>query len=101
LTDSPQQDGELVLRFYGDITYIFNGGEARYHGLQTRYEWRMGNQVRVSNSLTLSQTKDDSSQSLEFASGASPAPQDVNDRAAEWSLSQCHQPYNNTTSIIL
>ena len=86
---------------YGDITYIFNGGKARYHGLQTRYEWRMGSQVRLLNSMTLSQTKDNSSQSLEFANGASPAPQDINNLDSEWSLSQYHQPYNNTTSIIM
>ena len=86
---------------YGDITYIFSGGKARYNGLQTRYEWRMGSQVRLSNSFTLSQTKDNSSQSLEFANGASPAPQDINNLDSEWSLSQYHQPYNNTSSLIL
>ena len=86
---------------YGDITYIFNGGKARYHGLQVRYEWRMGNEVRLLNSFSLSQTKDNSSQSLEFANGASPAPQNINDLDSEWSLSQYHQPYNNTTSLIV
>ena len=68
---------------YGDITYIFSGGKSRYNGLQTRYEWRMGSQVRLSNSMTLSQTKDNSSQSLEFANGASPAPQDINNLDSE------------------
>ena len=85
---------------YGDITYIFNGGKARYHGVQTKFEWRMGASIRLLNSLSFSQAKDNSSQSLEFASGASPAPQDINNLAAEWSLSGYHQPYNNTTSVI-
>ena len=86
---------------YGDITYIFNGGKARYHGFQTKFEWRMGSAIRLLNSLSLSQAKDNSSQSLEFASGASPAPQDINNLDAEWGLSGYHQPYNNTTSLIL
>ena len=85
---------------YGDITYIFNGGRAQYHGVQMKYEWRMGASVRVLNSLSLSQAKDNSSQSLEFASGASPAPQDINNLDSEWGLSSYHQPYNNTTSFI-
>ena len=85
---------------YGDITYIFNGGKAQYQGLQAKYEWRMGNAVRMLNSLTLSQAKDNSSQSLEFASGASPAPQDINNLEAEWGTGAYHQPYNNTTSLI-
>ncbi len=86
---------------YGDITYIFNGGRAQYHGLQAKYEWRMGTAVRILNSLSVSQAKDNSSQSLEFASGASPAPQDINNLESEWGLSGYHQPYNNTTSFIV
>jgi hypothetical protein len=86
---------------YGDITYLFNGGKAEYHGIQTKYEWRMGSAVRLLNSLSLSRARDNSSQSLEFASGASPAPQDINNLESEWALSGYHQPYNNTTSLIV
>jgi hypothetical protein len=86
---------------YGDITYLFNGGKAQYHGLQTKYEWRMGSSVRVLNSLSLSRARDNSSQSLEFASGASPAPQDINNLESEWALSGYHQPYAMTTSLIV
>ena len=86
---------------YADITYMFNDGRGQYHALQTKYQWRMGTQVRLLNSLTVSQTKDNSSQSLENGPGGSPAPQDFNNLDAEWSLSQYHQPYNNTTSLIV
>ena len=96
----PLAQRERPVAGYGDITYIFNGGEAQYHGVQMKYEWRMGSRVRVLNSLSLSKARDNSSQSLEFASGASPAPQDITNLDAEWGLSGYHQPYNNTTSFI-
>ena len=84
---------------YGDITYMFNGGKSRYRGLQVKYEWRMG-AIRLLNALTLSQTKDNGSQSLETGNGNSPAPQDFNNLDAEWGSGAYHQPYNNTTSLV-
>ena len=43
---------------YGDITHIFSGGKARYQRpADPVRRRRMGNQVRLSNSLALSQTR--------------------------------------------
>ena len=85
---------------FADITYAFNGGKSRYKALQTKFEWRMTRDVTVLSSLTLSQTKDDGSQSLENANGNFPAPQDFRNLAADFGLSEYHQPYNNTTSFV-
>ena len=43
---------------FADITYVFNGGRARYHALQFKYEWRPRADVSVLSSLTLSRAKD-------------------------------------------
>jgi len=85
---------------FADITYAFNGGKSRYKALQTKFEWRMSSDLTLLSSLTLSQTKDNGSQSLENANGNFPAPQDFNNLAADFGYSEYHQPYNSTTSFV-
>ena len=85
---------------FADITYAFNGGKSRYKALQTKFEWRMSRDVTLLSSLTLSQTKDNGSQSLENANGNFPAPQDFHNLDADFGLSEYHQPYNSTTSFV-
>jgi hypothetical protein len=60
----------------------------------------MSRDFSVLNSLTLSETRDNGSQSLENANGNFPAPQDFHDLDADFGLSEYHQPYNNTTSVV-
>ncbi len=85
---------------FSDITYSFNGGKSRYHGLQLKYEWRMSADLSFLSSLTLSQTKDNGAGSLENANGNFPAPQNFYDLDADFGLSGYHQPYNSTTSFV-
>ena len=85
---------------FADITYAFNGGKSRYKALQTKFEWRMSRDLTVLSSLTLSQAKDNGSQSLENANGNFPAPQDFHNLAADFGYSEYHQPYNSTTSFV-
>ncbi len=85
---------------YSDITYAFNGGKSRYKALQTKFEWRMGRALTLLSSLTISQTKDNGAQSLENSNGNFPAPQDFRNLAADFGLSNYHQPYNSTTSFV-
>ena len=85
---------------FGDITYVFNGGKSRYDALQVKYEWRLGSEITLLNSLTLSKAKDNSAGALENQNGNFPAPQDINNIAADYALSAYHQPYNNTTSFV-
>jgi Carboxypeptidase regulatory-like domain/TonB-dependent Receptor Plug Domain/TonB dependent receptor len=87
-------------RSFADITYAFNGGKSRYRALQTKLEWRLGRSLTLLNSLTLSETKDNGSQSLENSNGNFPAPQDFYNLGADFGLSNYHQPYNNTTSFV-
>jgi hypothetical protein len=85
---------------FADITYAFNGGKSRYQALQTKFEWRMGRNLTLLSSLTLSKTKDNGAQSLENSNGNFPAPQDFRNLAADFGLSNYHQPYNSTTSFV-
>jgi hypothetical protein len=85
---------------FADITYAFNGGKSRYKALQTKFEWRVSRDVSVLSSLTLSQSKDNGSQSLENANGNFPAPQDFRNLDADFGYSEYHQPYNSTTSFV-
>jgi len=85
---------------FADITYAFNGGKSRYKALQTKFEWRMSRDFSVLSSLTLSEAKDNGSQSLENANGNFPAPQDFHNLDADFGLSEYHQPYNSTTSFV-
>jgi hypothetical protein len=85
---------------FADITYAFNGGKSRYKALQTKFEWRLGRSVTLLNSLTLSKTKDNGSQSLENSNGNFPAPQDFYNLDADFGVSNYDQPYNNTTSFV-
>jgi outer membrane receptor protein involved in Fe transport len=86
---------------YGDITYSFNGGISRYHAFQTKFDWRLRAGISILSSLTLAQTKDNGSGSLENPNGNFPAPQDFNNLDADYGLSAYHQPYNSTTSFIV
>jgi hypothetical protein len=85
---------------WGDISYIFNGGKSRYDAFQMKYEWRMGADVNILSSLTLSKAKDNSAGALENQNGNFPAPQDINNLEADYALSAYHQPYNSTTSFV-
>jgi hypothetical protein len=85
---------------FSDITYVFNGGLTRYDALQTKFEWRMGSDILLLNSLTLSKAKDNGAQSLENNNGNFPGPQDINNLGAEYQTGAYHQPYNNTTSFV-
>ena len=85
---------------FADITYAFNGGKSRYKALQTKFEWRMSRDLTLLSSLTLSETKDNGSQSLENSNGNFPAPQDFRNLDADFGLSNYHQPYNSTTSFV-
>ncbi|HUQ87861.1 MAG TPA: TonB-dependent receptor [Vicinamibacterales bacterium] len=86
---------------YADITYSFNGGKSRYHSFQTKFDWRIGNNMTLLSSLTLSQTKDNGAGSLENPNGNFPAPQDINNLDADYGYSAYHQPYNSTTSFVI
>ncbi len=86
---------------YADITYSFNGGKSRYHSFQTKFDWRIGRDMTLLSSLTLSQTKDNGAGSLENPNGNFPAPQDFRNLDADYGLSAYHQPYNSTTSFVI
>jgi len=85
---------------FADITYAFNGGKSRYKAFQGKVEWRVSRDVTLLSALTLSQTKDNGSQSLENANGNFPAPQDFHNLEADFGLSEYNQPYNSTTSFV-
>ena len=85
---------------WGDITYNFNGGKSRYDAFQMKYEWRMGADLNILSSLTLSKAQDNGAGALENQNGNSPAPQDINNLDAEYGPSAYHQPYNSTTSFV-
>ncbi len=85
---------------WGDITYVFNGGKSRYDAFQMKYEWRMGADVNILSSLTLSKAQDNSAGALENQNGNFPSPQDINNLDADYALSAYHQPYNSTTSFV-
>jgi Carboxypeptidase regulatory-like domain/TonB-dependent Receptor Plug Domain/TonB dependent receptor-like, beta-barrel len=86
---------------FGDITYNFNGGKSRYQAFQSKFEWRMGSDVTLLSSLTLSRAKDNSAGALENQNGNFPAPQDLHNLDADFGLGAYHQPYNTTTSFIV
>jgi outer membrane receptor protein involved in Fe transport len=69
---------------WGDITYNFNGGKSRYDAFQMKYEWRMGADVNILSSLTLSKAQDNGAGALENQNGNFPAPQDVHNIAADY-----------------
>jgi hypothetical protein len=85
---------------WGDITYVFNGGKSRYDAFQMKYEWRMGADVNILSSLTLSSAKDNAAGALENQNGNFPSPQDINNLAADYGPSAYNQPYNWTTSFV-
>ena len=85
---------------WGDITYNFNGGKSRYDAFQMKYEWRMGADVNILSSLTLSKAQDNGAGALENQNGNFPAPQDINNLAADYGPSGYNQPYNSTTSFV-
>jgi hypothetical protein len=85
---------------WGDITYNFNGGKSRYDAFQMKYEWRLGSEVNILSSLTLSKAQDNGAGALENQNGNFPAPQDLNNLAADYGPSGYNQPYNSTTSFV-
>ncbi len=54
---------------------------------QMKYEWRMGADVTLLSSLTLSKAKDNGAGALENQNGNFPAPQDINNLDADYGLS--------------
>lgn len=86
---------------FADITYSFNGGKSRYHAFQGKFDWRIGRDMTVLSSLTVSQTKDNGAGSLENPNGNFPAPQDFHNLDADYGLSSYHEPYNSTTSFVV
>jgi hypothetical protein len=88
------------IQSFGDITYVFNGGKSLYNAFQTKFEWRMGAELTLLESLTLSQAKDNGAGSLENQNGNFPAPQDLHNLDADYGISGYDQPYNSTTSFI-
>ena len=85
---------------FGDITYVFNGGKSRYKAFQAKYEWRLGSEISLLSSLTLSEAKDNAAGALENQNGNFPSPQDLRNLDADFALGSYHQPYNSTTSVI-
>jgi len=85
---------------WADITYSFNGGKSRYKAFQAKLDWRMRQGFQLLSSLTLSETKDNGSGSLENPNGNFPAPQDFRNLEADFGLSAYHEPYNSTTSFV-
>ncbi|HMD34467.1 MAG TPA: TonB-dependent receptor [Vicinamibacterales bacterium] len=88
------------IQSFGDITDVFNGGRSLYNAFQTKFEWRMGAEVTLLESLTLSRAKDNGAGSLENQNGNFPAPQDLRNLDADYGISGYDQPYNSTTSFI-
>lgn len=84
---------------FADITYVFNGGKARYNAFQARLESRVPG-LTLLNSLTLSKAKDNGAQSLENQNGNFPGPQDLRNLDAEFSTGAYDQPLNLTTSFV-
>jgi hypothetical protein len=85
---------------FADITYSWNGGKSRYKALQAKLDWRMRRGLTLLSSLTVSETKDNGSGSLENPNGNFPAPQDFYNLDADYGLSAYHEPYNSTTSFV-
>jgi Carboxypeptidase regulatory-like domain/TonB dependent receptor/TonB-dependent Receptor Plug Domain len=85
---------------FADITYSWNGGRSRYKALQAKFDWRMRQGLSLLSSLTLSETKDNGSGSLENPNGNFPAPQDFYNLDADYGLSAYHEPFNSTTSFV-
>ncbi len=86
---------------FADITYSFNGGKSRYHSFQTKFDWRIGRDMTLMSSFTLSDTKDNGAGSLENPNGNFPAPQDFRNLEADFGTSAYHEPYNSKTSFII
>ena len=85
---------------WGDITYNFNGGRSRYDAFQGKYEWRLGAEINILSSLTLSKASDNGAGALENQNGNFPAPQDINNLQADYGVGAYNQPYNWTTSFV-
>jgi hypothetical protein len=86
---------------FADITYAFNGGKSRYQAFQGKFDWKLGAGFTILNSLTLSETRDNGAGSLENTAGNFPAPQDFYNLEADFGLGAYHQPFNNTTALVL
>jgi len=65
-----------------------------------KYEWRVGSDINLLSSLTLSKARDNGAQSLENNNGNFPGPQDFYNLNAEYGTGAYHQPYNSTTSFV-
>jgi hypothetical protein len=60
----------------------------------------MGADINLLSSLTLSKAQDNGAGALENQNGNFPAPQDINNLAADYGVGAYNQPYNSTTSFV-
>ena len=88
------------IQTFGDITYVWNGGKSRYHGLQVKLEYRMRGGLMFLNSFTLSKAKDNGPGALENSNSGNVGPQDFYNMGPEYGTSNYDQPVNNTTSFV-
>jgi hypothetical protein len=84
----------------GDISYIFNGGKSRYDAFQMKYEWRMGADVNILSSLTLSKAEGQFGGALENPERQLPGAAGHQQPGRGLRPRLYHQPYNSTTSFV-
>jgi hypothetical protein len=80
-----------------DITEAQNEFYSNYNALQVRYEQRFVGGLTLLNSFTWEHSLDNASASLE---GNTPAPQDANNPAGDYSQSDYNLPIANITSLV-
>jgi len=80
-----------------DITEALNEFYSNYNSLQVRYEQRFVGGLTLLNSFTWEHSLDNASASLE---GNTPAPQDANNIAGDYSQSDYNLPIANITSLV-
>ena len=80
---------------------MFNGGKSRYDAFQMKYEWRHGRRrQRPQLADAVEGARTTRAGALENQNGNFPAPQDINNLAADYGVSGYNQPYNSTTSFV-
>ncbi len=82
---------------FSDITEALNEFYSNYNSLQARYEQRFTAGLTLLNSFTWSHSLDNASASLE---GNTPAPQNGNNIAGDYSQSDYNLPLDNITSLV-
>ena len=86
---------------FGPITVTWPHAFANYNAMQARIEHRGNKGLYVLNSFVFGKAIDNSGQSLESqGANAHPSPQNFYNLAAEKSVSDFDQKFNNTTSVL-